>query len=75
MPEAIRCTTCRRRYRATSPTAGGWNVTMRKGVVLGYLCPLCQTPEDNAEAEANAAMLDYYLDDDGRYRARPKAES
>jgi hypothetical protein len=30
--------------------SGEWNATLRQGVVVGYLCPDCQTPEENAEA-------------------------
>jgi hypothetical protein len=30
--------------------SGEWNATLRQGVVVGYLCPDGQTPEENAEA-------------------------
>lgn len=54
----IRCDRCRRRNRNPS-VAAGWNATLRQGVIVGYLCPGCQTPEENAEAEVNEATTDY----------------
>jgi len=57
-----RCSRCRRRLRSIT----GWNTVFRQGVVVGLLCPDCQTPEENAEAEINAAGLDY-----SRMRRRP----
>jgi len=53
----IRCDRCGRRYR--NPAAfvtDEWNATLRQGVVVGYLCPDCQTPE-NAEAAIHEATL------------------
>lgn len=50
-----RCTRCRRRMRSIA----GWNAVFRRGVAVGLLCPDCQTPEENAEAEINEAGLDY----------------
>jgi hypothetical protein len=46
----------------------------RAGVVVGALCPDCQTPEENAEAEINAATLEYQPDPHGRMTARPKSD-
>ena len=54
----IRCDRCGRRYR--NPAAfvtDEWNATLRQGVVVGYLCPDCQTPEENAEAAIDEATL------------------
>lgn len=68
----IRCTRCARRLR----NADGWNAIFRMGVLTGYLCPSCQTPEENAEAEINDATLDYStmtVDAFGRARAKSKA--
>lgn len=45
---------------------------MKGGVVISVLCPTCQTPEENAEAEINLATLTYSRDADGRYRGHPK---
>jgi hypothetical protein len=36
-----------------------WNVVVEHGVVTSLLCNRCQTPEEFAEAEINAATLDY----------------
>lgn len=45
---------------------------MSRGVPAGYLCPGCQTPEENAEAEVNQATLDYAVRADGRAIGVPK---
>jgi hypothetical protein len=58
----IRCDRCRRRCRRLE----GWNVVGDKGVIVGHLCPDCQTPEENAEAEIKAATLNYFRDSQGR---------
>ncbi|MGI8879021.1 MAG: hypothetical protein ACR2KJ_00605 [Jatrophihabitans sp.] len=53
----------------------GWNVTMSKGIVVGYLCPDCQTAEENTEAVINEAGIDYsagHVDAAGRYWAPSK---
>ena len=68
----IRCTRCARRLR----NADGWNTIFRMGVLTGYLCPSCQTPEENSEAEINDATLDYStmtLDAIGRACVKSKA--
>lgn len=64
-----RCQRCSRRYRGQT----NWNVVVDKGVTTGILCPDCQTPEENAEAEINEATLDYQGSlSDGRLWAVPK---
>jgi hypothetical protein len=45
---------------------------MQQGVVVGFLCPGCQTPEENAEAVINESTLVYGRDAQGRLIARPK---
>lgn len=50
----------------------GWNVTMRDGVAVGFLCPGCQTVEENAEAEMNVATTSYAIDPLGRVTGAPK---
>ncbi|WP_414120838.1 hypothetical protein [Corynebacterium nuruki] len=55
MSNVIKCDTCHRRYRGH----GEWNATVNAGIVTGYTCPDCQTPEQNAEAVVNAATLGY----------------
>jgi hypothetical protein len=37
----------------------GWNYTTKAGVIVGYLCPGCQSPEQNAEAEINEVTRQY----------------
>ena len=46
----IKCGRCARRYRHLAD----WNAVIEGGVVTGALCPACQSPEENAEAEMNA---------------------
>ncbi len=70
---AIRCARCRRRYRNPHEN-DGWNATVKRGVVIGYLCPDCQTPEENAEAAINEATTNYSTDAFGRYVGTSKAD-
>jgi hypothetical protein len=65
---AIKCGRCSRRFRGS----GEWNLTMRQGLVVGVLCPGCQTPEENTEAAINEATLEYGTNSDGRLVARPR---
>ena len=51
----MKCCRCRKRCRNTQ----GWNVQYRAGRIAGYLCPGCQTVEEDLEAQVNAAMCDY----------------
>lgn len=72
MSAAIKCDRCKRRYRGH----GDWNTVFTQGFVTGHLCPACQTPEENAEAEINLATIDYdtaRIDDLGRVWVKPKA--
>lgn len=47
----IRCHRCNRRIRRiVEPGRGEWNAFYRLGTLTAYLCPDCQTPEENAEA-------------------------
>ena len=56
----IRCQRCNRRMRRTiEPGRGEWNEVWTLGNLSGWLCPDCQTAEDNAEAVINAATTDY----------------
>ncbi len=66
--KVMKCSRCQRRYRGQ----GDWNATVERGVIVGVLCPDCQTPDENAEAEINAATLDYERDPSGRITGRPK---
>lgn len=71
MSAAIRCNRCRRRMRRPD----GWNVEIRGGAVAGYLCSECQSPEENAEAAINEAIIDYGRDVNGNLSMIPKASA
>lgn len=69
--KVTKCSRCRRRMRRND----GWNTGFKAGIVVGYLCPSCQSPEENAEAEINEATIDYstgVVDQFGRLWATPK---
>jgi hypothetical protein len=55
MSRVTRCDRCNKRYRGH----GYWNAIFRQGIVTGFLCPGCQTPEENAAAVINEAVFDY----------------
>ena len=72
--KVTKCSRCRRRMRRND----GWNMSFRVGFLIGYLCPECQSPEENAEAEINEATIDYstgFLDQSGRQWAKLKVTS
>jgi len=65
MEQIIKCDRCGKRYRGH----GDWNIVYHDGYVTGFICPGCQTPEENAEAAFKALTLDYsrrQLDEYGR---------
>jgi hypothetical protein len=68
LPKLVRCDRCGRRCRS----GAGWNVNLHQGMITGFLCPDCQTPEENAEAEINDATWIYGQDGLGRIIGRPK---
>jgi hypothetical protein len=70
MDATLRCSGCNRRYRGH----GDWHSTVRRGRVVGLLCPDCQTPEENAKAEVKAATLVYGVDRFGRLAGRPRTD-
>lgn len=74
MSKVIKCARCKR--RCSSPYSNnGWNSVWEMGRFSYYLCPDCQTPEENAEAEANWAGFDYasgFFDNEGRWYVPPK---
>ncbi|SLH95776.1 Uncharacterised protein [Mycobacteroides abscessus subsp. massiliense] len=70
MAKPNKCSRCQRRLRNNTE---GWNVIVADGYVTGFLCPHCQSPQENAEAEINEATLDYTgADSLGRLTARLK---
>lgn len=64
--QVIQCTECGRIWRGEAD----WNAVVEGGKAVGVLCPKCQTPEENAEAEINEALLDYGYATDGRGNVR-----
>lgn len=69
---AATCSRCAKRFRrARDPEA--WNLVFDRGLVIGVLCSHCQSPEENAEAEINAATLDYGVNAFGFPTSAPKA--
>jgi hypothetical protein len=44
----VRCMRCRRRMRNN---ASNWNDVWIAGYVVGHLCPGCQSPDENFDAE------------------------
>ncbi len=57
LPKVAICDRCRR--RPGKRDLDRWNAVFRDGVVVGFLCPDCQTPEESTEAEINEATIDY----------------
>jgi len=51
-PKIKRCSRCNKRMRDPQ----GWNVEMIAGIEAGYLCPGCQTPQQDLEAELNLTL-------------------
>jgi hypothetical protein len=53
----IRCSRCRRRCRNVDNNA--WNVEWIASYAVGSICPECQTPEEDLEAQVSEAIDDY----------------
>jgi hypothetical protein len=70
MSKTIRCDRCQRSYQGS----GEWNAVLAAGVITGYLCPACQTTDENAEAVIYESTIDYTVDSEGRYRGRSREE-
>jgi hypothetical protein len=70
--QKVQCSRCKRRASQQQASADLWNMTFKQGVCVGHLCPNCQTPEENAEAEINAATTRYGVDAFGRMLGSPK---
>lgn len=68
----FRCSRCPAKVRPHQARFSEWNAQLRDGVVVGALCPDCQSTEENAEAAINEATVDYSSDGRGRYRGSPK---
>ncbi|MEU5242381.1 hypothetical protein ACH4UR_37400 [Streptomyces lydicus] len=68
------CYRCTRACWKEADDASRWNTEFDRGVRVGLICPECQTPAENAEAEVKAATLDYahtVADEDGREKVAP----
>ncbi len=52
MPKVRRCSRCDKRMRNPQ----GWNAEMIAGIEAGYLCPGCQTAEEDLDAELNLTL-------------------
>ncbi len=63
------CGRCGQQYRGRDD----WNAVLRHGVVVGLVCPICQSAEENAEAVINEATIDYGRDQLGRLTGKAKA--
>lgn len=70
MSKAIRCERCNRRYR----NQGDWNVELKGGLPVFYLCPACQTPEENTQAVIHEATLNYHHTAGGLIYGTPKVD-
>jgi Zn finger protein HypA/HybF involved in hydrogenase expression len=68
-PKVIKCVKCGKRLRNIHEP---WNVELKNGKVQWYICPDCQSPEQNVEAEINEATLHYGTLPDGRIIGFPK---
>jgi hypothetical protein len=51
-PKIRRCSRCGKRMR----NPNGWNAEMIAGIEAGYLCPGCQTVEEDLDAELNLTL-------------------
>lgn len=68
----VKCTRCGTTASVQIADSTGWNITVEQGRIVGHLCPACQTPEENAEAEINLATTTYGVDSFGRMIGSPK---
>lgn len=60
MKKPYKCTVCRRRFRLGSHDVELWNGEWKAGLLVAVLCPKCQTPEQDVEAQVNN-MFTHYL--------------
>src|SRR3954447_10853526 len=44
----VHCGRCKNRTRANQNH--GWNVVVHDGQIMGFICPVCRTPEEATEA-------------------------
>ncbi|MEU3527532.1 hypothetical protein AB0E62_27300 [Streptomyces sp. NPDC038707] len=53
------CSRCTRACWKDADDFHRWNATMNRSVLVGLVCPECQTAEEHIEAEVKEATLDY----------------
>lgn len=66
----IKCSRCNRTIRNENDLAA-WNVVFDRGTLTGYLCPDCQTEDENLEARFKEITIDYstmHQDSNGKWR-------
>lgn len=66
--ETFTCTRC----GSTGSDPDGWNGEFEAGRLVAIICPACQTAEQNAEAEINAATIEYETNAFGQLIEKPK---
>ncbi|MFJ2272302.1 hypothetical protein ACIOHO_39660 [Streptomyces sp. NPDC087849] len=54
-----RCSRCGRACWEAAEDASRWNGEVDQGILVGLICPECQTPEEHIGAEVNESTLDY----------------
>ncbi|MFN3007399.1 hypothetical protein ACK12G_29380 [Mycolicibacterium wolinskyi] len=50
--KVVKCSRCRKRHRGQD----GWNEDYIAGLVIGYVCPDCQTSEESIGAQVNLVL-------------------
>ncbi|QLL08846.1 hypothetical protein [Mycobacterium vicinigordonae] len=53
--KVAKCCRCRKRYRGQ----GDWNADFIAGLMVGIICPGCQTAAEHLGAAVNEATVDY----------------
>lgn len=53
------CSRCTRACWKDADDFSRWNGSFNKGVLVGLICPGCQTLVEHTEAEVHSATLDY----------------
>lgn len=71
----LKCERCPRVFTERLLDAKQWSGTVKRGVLVGSLCPNCQTPEENVEAAVNEAITSYSLNAFGQLIGTTKEAS
>lgn len=70
--DSIKCMRCETWSTLEKAINSGWNGDYTKGVLTGFCCPACQTPEEHIGAIVGETLSDYYADDQGYSYQKPK---